>query len=140
MLLHIQSEFLRCMISSKVGQHHKKESPAVLEAEAGSPGLVGQVSAKSGGGEPIFIGEGEETDHGEHRSGKEVEGKDVAAGKELQRIDEKDQGADLEQPEGAKGEAEGEAELKQGGAEQRGETMDKVQVGPLQIHRPGKKE
>ena len=64
----------------------------------------------------------------------------MAAGKVLQCVNEKDQGADLQQPKSGEGKAEGQAELKQGGSEKRGETVDKVEGAEFQIHHPRKKE
>ena len=124
----------------EMGENKKEKCPAVLETEAGFPRSFGERSAKSRRWEPVFVGKGKEAYHGEERGGQQIERKDMAAGEKLKGVDQKDQGADIEQPERAQGKAKGEAKLEKSSAEQGRNPVDEIEVGQFKVHCPGKYE
>jgi hypothetical protein len=72
---------------------------------------VRKRATKGSGGKPVLVGEGEELGDLKESGGKQIEGKNVSPCQKLQRVDEEDESADIEKPEGGEGETESKAEL-----------------------------
>jgi hypothetical protein len=71
------------------------------------PLSVREGSTEGGGGEPVLVGERQKAGGGEKWRGEKIERKDVTASEEFEGVDEKNEGADIQKPEGGEGEAKG---------------------------------
>lgn len=121
-----------------MGEKKKEDGPSELHADSDLPLSVREGSAKGGGGEPVLVGERQKARGGEKWRGEKIERKDMTAGEEFEGVDEKNKGADVEEPEGGEGEAKSEAELEEGGAEESGDPARDIQRTQLEFDDTGK--
>ena len=123
-----------------MGEKDEKECPAGLHGDAKKPSGVGNGPTERGGGKPVLVSEGQELGELKESGGEKIEGKNVAAGQKFEGVDEKNEGTDIEEPEGGEGEAEGEAELEQGRAEEGGDSAGEVEGTELQWNDAGEQK
>ena len=64
----------------------------------------------------------------------------MASGQKFEGIDEKNEGADVEEPKGDKGKTESKTELEQGRPQEGGQAMPKVESVPFQGKRAGEEK
>jgi len=64
----------------------------------------------------------------------------MPAGEKFEGVNEKDEGADIQQPKGDEGETEGQAELEKSGSDQGGDPVDPIEGMQFKRNGPGKKE
>lgn len=64
----------------------------------------------------------------------------MTAGEEFEGVDEEDERADIEKPKGEEREAEGHAELEEGGAKESGNSVKKIEGREVEVNDAGKEK